>query len=159
MRGSRATAHEGTALEGGGEAEVVTLSLSLKRDERCAYFELFDETDLDRVLERFEEIGAQTEPERINARICRAFNARDWDALRGVLRRRHRVRSTAGLSAGTSTTRPGVVEVFRSWAQMTHRTPSCGSRCSPATTATSRRASAAIASPSAERAAGRWNTR
>jgi ketosteroid isomerase-like protein len=73
--------YRGHMAEGGGEAEIATLSLSRIRGTQVEHFELFDETDVDSALERFEEIGAETEPERNYARICRAVNARDLEAI------------------------------------------------------------------------------
>ena len=43
---------------------------------------MFPGDDADAAFARFEEVGAETEPERVQARICRAANARDWAALR-----------------------------------------------------------------------------
>ena len=51
------------------------------RTGSVAQFEIFEDTDTQAALERFEEIGAATEPERQVARLCRLLNARDWDGL------------------------------------------------------------------------------
>jgi ketosteroid isomerase-like protein len=73
--------NRGHLAEGGGEFEIALLSLALVEDGQVTYFELFESTDTASALARFEEIGTQTEPERMLARVCRIVNLRDWDAL------------------------------------------------------------------------------
>ena len=66
---------------GGGEVEFGLAILACVTDGRIVYFEVFPDTSLGDALARFEEIGAQTEPERLLARGCRAVNSRDWEAI------------------------------------------------------------------------------
>ena len=72
----------GHAAEGGGEFEVELFSVSKADDGLLTYLEIFDDTGFGAAYERFEEIGAVTEPERLAARYGRAHNAHDLDALR-----------------------------------------------------------------------------
>jgi ketosteroid isomerase-like protein len=66
---------------GGGDVEFGFAVVTCVADFRIVDIELFEDTSLDEALSRFEDIGAATEPERIYARLCRALNARDWNAI------------------------------------------------------------------------------
>ncbi len=73
--------YTGRLVEGGGDFEIAGVALALVENEQCTHFEIFEATDASAALERFEEIGAETEPERLLARVCRLATARDWEAL------------------------------------------------------------------------------
>ena len=82
--GRRATVvrvtQRGHLAAGGGEMELGDAVLpSWRRSPHV--LRIFRAGRLRAGLVRFEEIGAQTEPERMYARLCRAMNARDWDAI------------------------------------------------------------------------------
>ena len=93
--GRRAGVHRqlarGHLEEGGGELEIEMVVLTLSQDGQGTHIELFDAAADDAALARFEEIGAQTDPERLTARVVRLVNARDWDRARRLLRRGLRV--------------------------------------------------------------------
>ncbi len=74
----------GRLIDGGGDFEIETVVLTIFSDGRATDFEIFEATDASAALERFEEIGAQSEPERLAARTCRLLTARDWDALAAI---------------------------------------------------------------------------
>ena len=79
---------------------------------------MFDGGDAGAALERFEEIGAQTEPERLVARIARLVNARDWAALGDCYAEDQEVVDRRVL-AWESLRGPGaMVEMYRSWAEV-----------------------------------------
>ena len=83
----------GHSAEGGGEFEVELFSVSTTDDGLITYLEIFDGTGLDAAFDRFEEIGAVTEPERVARPLCAVLiNARDWDALARLLHRGLRAR-------------------------------------------------------------------
>ena len=86
--------YSGHLVDGGGEVEIAVIGVNLIDERgRSRYFEVFEGTDADAAFRRFEEIGAQTEPELSVARFCRLHNARDWDALAATYdkgRRAHR---------------------------------------------------------------------
>ncbi len=73
--------YRGHSEIGGGEVEFGFAILTCVADGQIAYFEMFPDTSVGDALARFEEIGAQTEPERLLARGCRAVNSRDWEAI------------------------------------------------------------------------------
>ena len=68
--------------EHGVEWETELVILTVVESGQSKLVEMFPGDDADAAFARFEEVGAETEPERVQARICRAANARDWAALR-----------------------------------------------------------------------------
>jgi hypothetical protein len=76
----------GHFADGGGAFETETVGFTLAGpDGRLTHGEMFDASGTEAAFARFDEIGAQTEAERVYARMARSLNARDWDALRGCL--------------------------------------------------------------------------
>ena len=110
----RILAH-GHANDGGGEWEIESLSVALIEHRLFSYFELFDGSNVDEALARFEEIGAQTEPERVVTRLCRSVNSRDWDAIEDVYTEDfesidHRALGWEPMRGGRA-----IADFFRSW--------------------------------------------
>ena len=102
----------------GGPAEIEVLIFGLVRDGVYSRVEIFEGTDVDAALARFEEIGAQTQPERVFVRACRSANSRDWDALADLYADDygsidHRVLGWEPARGGRS-----VADFFRSWAEL-----------------------------------------
>lgn len=67
--------------EHGVEWETELVILTVVESGQSKLVEMFPDDDADAALARFEEVGAQTEPERVLARLCRSVNSRDWDAV------------------------------------------------------------------------------
>ena len=111
--------YSGYLEDGGGEFEVELVALTLFDDGQSKYVEIFPADDAGSALERFEEIGAQTDHERLFARLCRARNARDWDAVSDCFAADwetidHRVLAWEPLRG------PGaMVDMYRSWDEVT----------------------------------------
>ena len=104
---------------GGGEVEIDLVSLNLAaEDTRVKYIELFDGADVATALARFEEIGAQTEPERLYARVCRLVNARDWDGLAACYAEDSVSIDRRPLGWEDTGGREEIVEVYRSWIEV-----------------------------------------
>lgn len=103
---------------GGGELEVEIVFFSLVEDGLITYVEFFDGADAGLALARFEEIGAQTEPERLHARVARSFRARDWEALRDCHAEDYELIEYRGLGWERSHGRDWVVELYRSWVEV-----------------------------------------
>jgi hypothetical protein len=75
----------GTSQQG-FEAEWRTIDLSMYEGDRINRCELFDETDLDAALTRFQELQAQARclgnaASQVNERFWAYFGARDWAAM------------------------------------------------------------------------------
>ena len=102
-----------------------------------SYFEFFGEDDADAAFERFEEIGAATEPERALTRICRLVIARDWDALGECYADDHVLIDHRVLGWEPLRGPDAMVDMFRSWVEARAGPRGVGSRCWRATTSTS----------------------
>ena len=108
----------GHFAEGGGPFEVEMLALAIVQDELYTRVEIFEGTEMDAALARFEEIGAQTEPERVVARVARLVNARDWDAL-GDCYAEDQEAVDRRVLAWEPLRGPGAtVDMYRSWAEV-----------------------------------------
>ena len=101
---------------GGGEVELVTVNLNLSEHDLTTYLELFDGADVASALARFEEIGAQTEHERLYARACRLINEQDWDALADCYTEDFELIDHRVLGWKPIRGPEGLVQYFRSWA-------------------------------------------
>ena len=107
--------NRGHFAEGGGEFEIALLALAVAEDGHVTYFELFESTDTASALARFEEIGAQTEPERVYARIARHAIARDWAALVDCYTEDYTTVERRALGWEPMIGGPAVVDMYRSW--------------------------------------------
>ena len=106
----------GHLAAGGGEFELPLLLLVVFDDEyTTTEFELFGEGEEAAALVRFEEIGAQTEHERLWARVCRTRNARDWDGLRACYLEEHEQIDHRTLGWEVLRGAEAMVDMFRSW--------------------------------------------
>ena len=106
----------GHLAAGGGEFELPLLLLVVFDDEyTTTEFELFGEGEEAAALLRFEEIGAQTEHERLWARVCRTRNARDWDGLRACYLEEHEQIDHRTLGWEVLRGAEAMVDMFRSW--------------------------------------------
>jgi class 3 adenylate cyclase len=114
---------KGTADEG-FEAEWRELNLLTTDGELVARSELFEESDLDAALARFDELSAperrlENAATRLAMRFCRTFAARDWQAMADVLAEdtstedRRRV-----VGAGVRRGRDAEIENQRTWANV-----------------------------------------
>ena len=65
--------------EHGVEWETELVILTVVESGQSKLVEIFPDDDAESALVRFEEIGAETEPERLFARVARLVNARDWE--------------------------------------------------------------------------------
>ena len=104
-----------TPREGGGEFEVELFTFGTADDGLITYLEIFDDTGLGAAYDRFEEIGAVTEPERYAARYGRAHNAHDLDALRACYTEDCEVVDRRSLGWETLRGIDAVMAMFRSW--------------------------------------------
>ena len=90
--------------------------LFLVADGRMTHFEYFEPADYQQAIVRFEEIGAETEPERLFARVAaprqraRLGSSRTASPRTGVID--HRPIGWEPL------TRAGTVEMYRSWVEI-----------------------------------------
>ena len=75
-------------------------TLGAARGARVTYFEIFEGDDAGSALERFEEIGAQTAPERVARTPLPAVRRARLGRARRLLTRATRVQSTTAASAG-----------------------------------------------------------
>ena len=108
----------GHFADGGGEVEVQFVTLSVIDDGRVTYGERFEGPDAGAALARFEEIGAQTEPERIFARQCRLLSARDWDALADCYAEDYELVDHRALGWEPLRGPAATVEFWRSWIEI-----------------------------------------
>ena len=108
----------GHAAEGGGEFEVELFSVSTTEDGFVSYLEIFDETGLAAAYERFEEVGAATEPERAYVRLARLVNARDWEAFEDCFTDDSELVDRRSLAWETIAGAEGNVEMQRSWVEL-----------------------------------------
>ena len=116
--GSRA--HAGRYLfygqaEQGVEWEIEMVVLTVVEGGQSQHVELFPGDDADSALARFEEVGAQTEPERALIRLCRSVNSRDWDVVEDLYTEDYERIDRRML--GWESTRGGrpLADFFRSW--------------------------------------------
>ena len=103
---------------GGGEFELEYVSLSLVENGLVTYVEIFDGADTGAALERFEEIGAQSEPERLVARVCRLVDARDWGGLADCYADDYELVDRRALGWEPLSGPDAIVGMFRSWTEM-----------------------------------------
>ena len=108
----------GHFADGGGEVEVQFVTLSVIDDGRVTYGERFEGPDAGAALARFEEIGAETEPERIFARQCRLLSARDWDALADCYAEDYELVDHRALGWEPLRGPAATVEFWRSWIEI-----------------------------------------
>lgn len=76
--------------QGGFDAEWTSINVLTRVGDRIDRCELFDETDLDVALAKFDELSRPTSPpENAASRVCgrfrAAFSVRDWDAMSAML--------------------------------------------------------------------------
>ena len=94
------------------------MSLSLVENGLVTYVEMFDGADTGAALERFEEIGAQSEPERLVARVCRLVDARDWGGLADCYADDYELVDRRALGWEPLSGPDAIVGMFRSWTEM-----------------------------------------
>lgn len=105
----------GHLAEGGGEYELEFVTLNVAKEGLVTHIEYFEPADAQRAVARFEEIGAQTEPERVLARLSQAVLSRDWGAIEDLYAEDfeltdHRVLGWEPMRSGRA-----VADFFRSW--------------------------------------------
>src|SRR5262249_17177285 len=111
--------HRGHLEQGGGEAEIAVAAFVRVEGGQTVDVELFEDSALEDALARFEEIGAQTEPERLWARSCRALNARDWEVFGECFAEDFELVDRRQLSWEPLYGAQAMVELNRSWEEIT----------------------------------------
>ena len=100
---------------GGGEFEIEMFVVSRIEDGVTVHFEYFDDASFAEALARFEESVAQTEPERVFARLSRCVRQRDWNAIADCYTEDYESIDRRPFGWEPMHSREAMVEVFRTW--------------------------------------------
>jgi len=104
--------------EHGVEWETELVILTVVESGQSKLVEMFPDDDAASAVVRFEEIGAQTEPERVVARWARLVNAYDWDGVADSFAQDFELVDRRSLGWEPLRGREAIVELYRTWVQV-----------------------------------------